>query len=48
MEYDEKELKDMVEGGVPDLIKPVYISMKEEVTLLRPFEFVFGKFEYGK
>lgn len=55
MEYDENELKGVVEDGVPDpskeegefLIKPTFIAMKEEVTMLRPFEFVFGKFEYG-
>lgn len=56
MEFDEKELKCMVEDGIPDpdpdkegeyLIQPTFIAMKEEVTLLRPFEFVFGKFEYG-
>ena len=53
MEYDEEELRSMVEWGVKTadeagyIVKPVFISMKEEVSMLRPFEYIYGKFSYG-
>jgi hypothetical protein len=54
MEYDEEELRSVVEWGVRNpedtdyTIKPTFISMKEEVTYLRPFEYVYGKFAFGR
>lgn len=55
MEYDEEELRCVVEQGLRApgegggfLIKPTFIAMKEEVSCLRPYEYIYGKFEYGE
>ena len=53
MEYDEEEVRSIVEFGVRNedetgyIVKPTFISMKEEVTYLRPYEYIYGKFTFG-